>query len=161
MAVEDQKVYESSTRKPASEESGVFKKIIRQLVTIASADSDGSIYRVAKLPALAIITNVKYLNTEITAGSDYDLGIYGVDGGAIKDKDVLDDGLSFTTAVTAAAPKQGLTNVAIANRLKKLYELAGDATGSYPGQYDIALTANTVGTADGTVFVEIEYIIGA
>ncbi|NCD16506.1 MAG: hypothetical protein EOL91_04180 [Actinobacteria bacterium] len=161
MAVEDKKVYESTTRKPASEESGAIKKTIQQLVSVAAADSDGSIYRIAKLPASAVILDVRYMNSAITAGTDYDLGLYGVDGGAVVDKDILDDGLSFTVAATAAALKQGLTNVAIADRLDQLYELAGDSTGSYPGQYDIALTANTVGSADGTVYVEIDYIIGA
>lgn len=160
MAVEDKQVYDSTSRKSESEKGGTIAKIVRQVVSVAAADDDTSIYRVAQLPASAVITNVRYLNTAMTSSSDWDLGIYLPDGGAVKDKDILDDGISFTVVALGTTPKQGLTAIGAANRGKKLWELAGDTDGSYPGAYDIALTANTVGTDAGSIFVELEYIIG-
>lgn len=162
MAVEDKKLYESTSRIPSVQVDGVEKKTVRQIVAIAVDDSDGSVYRLCKLPANAVIVDVRYYNDAITGGTDYDLGLYEGDGGAVADKDCLDDGFTFAVAQPVSSfPNQGMRAVTLANREKQLYELAADDDVSYPGFYDVALTANTAGSGAGNILVEIDYIIAA
>lgn len=160
MAVVDEQLYESTSRKSASQGGGTFKKVVRQLVSVAALDSNGSIYRVAKLPASAVITDIRYINDNMAGSTDWDTGLYGPDGGAVKDADVFDDGIDFSSDSGPATPTQGMTAVGISDRQKQLYELAGDDDVTYPGHYDVALTANTVGTEAGSILVEIEYVLG-
>lgn len=162
MAVEDKKLYESTSRIPSVQVDGVEKKTVRQIVPIAVDDSDGSVYRLFKLPANAVIVDVRYYNDAITGGTDYDLGLYEGDGGAVADADCFDDGFNFSIAQPITSfPNQGMRQVALADREKQLYEIASDSDVSYPGFYDIALTANTVGSGAGNILVEVDYIIAA
>lgn len=133
---------------------------------LAVADSDGSVYRLAKeLDPNIILTNISVMNDAITSGTDFDLGLYlpssdGVDGAEVN-KDVFADGLDLSSAhATRAAALDGMVTVNIADRYKKLYEHAGHTISNMKPSYDLALTGNTVGTAAGTVAVLVEYLQG-
>lgn len=119
---------------------------------IAAADDDGSVYRLFKgIPSNFIPTEVTICTDGITGGTDYDLGLYKVNGAAI-DKDVLMDGQTMASALTRATGHQlGLAAVDIANAEKTLAELSAQTEPDLA--YDLALTANTVGTASGTITV--------
>lgn len=126
--------------------------VARQTVAIAAADDDGSVYRVFKgVPADLIPLKIEIGCTAITGGTDYDLGLYLTDLGAVKDADALMDGQ--TMAVASLNALNGLGAVTVANGLQPLWQLAGDTVATRKGSYDIALTANTVGSADGTILV--------
>lgn len=132
-------------------------KFIRSHVAIAAADADGDQFRMARLPSNAVIKEIKILCDAITNGTDYDLGIAYTPnkGGAVINANNLMDG---QTLASASKTIDGFANVAIENRYKQLWELAGLA--SDPGfNLDLVLTANTVGSAAGDVVIEIEYLM--
>lgn len=130
------------------------------VLEVAVADDDGSIYRIAKaLQPNLIPVIISIFNDAITGGTDYDLGLYRTDLGAVIDADVFVDGISMAAARATGSEVSGLTAVDVANLDKKLYEHAGDDVTDYKAGYDLAITANTVGSAAGTIavlFVGIE-----
>ena len=134
-----------------------FQTII-ETVEIASGDDNSSKYRVARLQANAVIKEIKILCDAITGGTDYDLGIYEVpetNDGAVIDKDCFMDG---QTLASASKTINGFNAVDIANYGKQVWELAG-LTEATSKSVDIVLTGNTVGSADGTVTVQITYAL--
>lgn len=133
---------------------------------VAAADSDGSVYRIFKsVNPHYIPVKIDVTNDAITSGTDYDLGLYkttGSDGvaGAEIDKDIFADGMDLSSAHLRTAALDGLVTVDAANSTKKIYEHAGDSLSSLDNGYDIALTANTVGSAAGTVTVVAYFVYG-
>lgn len=121
---------------------------------VAAADDDGSVYRLfANVPSNLVPLEITVATDGITGGTDYDLGIYKTTtSGAVIDKDVLMDGQTMASALTRATGHNlGLAAVNIADVRKTLAELSGQTDPDLA--YDIALTANTVGTAAGTISV--------
>jgi hypothetical protein len=91
-------------------------------------------------------------NTAITAGTDYDVGLYKVNSGAVVDADILADGLDLSSAATVATwNNKGMTTIGIANGTQDLATLGAETNPD--ASYDICLTANTVGSAAGTIRV--------
>jgi hypothetical protein len=123
---------------------------------VAAADSDTSIYRLFKgvNPELIPI-KIDIFNDAITAGSVYDLGFYESleAGGAVIDADALMVDGDLSSAHASGSPLSGMKDVDPANLLKRVYELAGHTFATKKTSYDIALTADTVGTGAGTVTV--------
>lgn len=145
--------------------SGTGVKKIRKLVSIASGNDDGSKKLICQLPANAILLDIKVRNSAITAGSDFDIGLYdAVDfGGAVIDKDMFADGLDLSSARARGSEVSGISALSLANGTKRVYELANAAASRSLSSgertvYDLVLTANTVGTADGSVEVDVEFI---
>lgn len=139
-------------------------RAVKSVAAIAAADDDASIYRVFRVNANMIPYDVVVTNTAVTGGTDYDIGIYDVlDGptsGAVKDADALADGLSVASARAEGSGISGLSAVTVANSEKRLWELAGDSEADHPAEYDIAITANTAGTAAGSVGVKALFVQG-
>ncbi len=133
---------------------------------VAAADDDLSVYRIAKAiqPDL-IVTEITLFNDVITSATDYDIGLYettgedGVDGPVI-DKDFYLDGEDISGGNTRASFVNGLTNVAIENVQQRIYENAGDTLETKKLMYDIAITANTVGSIAGTLSGYIKFVQG-
>lgn len=132
---------------------GAETTVVRAVASIAAADDDGSKYVLfAGVPASYVPISITVRNTAITGGTDYDLGLYKPNKGDAVDADVLADGISFATArAVTVANNVGMTTVAITDFGKTLGELSGQT--DVDAGYDIALTANTVGTAAGTIEV--------
>lgn len=123
-------------------------------VAVAAADDDGSVYRVARAPSSARYYGVQITNSAITSGTDYDLGLYRTakDGGAVVVKDCLVDGRTMASAV---ATPTGLPLTSYLSFGKRLWEIAGLAADPQC-DFDICWTANTVGSADGTIVTQVE-----
>lgn len=124
----------------------------------AAADDDGSIYRLFKnLDPELIPIRIKIGNDAITSGTDWDLGLYETlsdgQGGTVVDADVFVDGADLSSANASGSLLDGLSAVDVANRAKRLYEHGGHTIKTKRQGYDLALTANTVGSAAGTVTV--------
>lgn len=132
--------------------SGVPTVTLTGIVTVAAADDDTSKYRVfANVPSSYIPLNICIHNTAITGGTDYDLGLYKTDTGAVVEVDILADGLDLSSARTIATwNNAGMTSLTLAE-LKTLGTLSGQT--DIDGAYDIVLTANTVGSGAGTARV--------
>ncbi len=122
-------------------------------VAVASGDDDGSVYRCfTGVPSSMVPVKITIHNTAITSGTDYDLGLYETNGGAVVDKDILADGISMASARTVATENNaGLTTIAIGDGAETLGELSAQT--DVDAGYDIAFTANTVGSAAGTIRV--------
>lgn len=133
--------------------AGAETVTMAQTVAVSSGDSDGDVYRVfADVPSSLVPLKIEVFNTAITGGTDYDLGIYETQGGAAVDADLLADGISMATARTIDESNNvGMTTVAIAGGFESLGEMSAQT--EVDSSYDIALTANTVGTAGGTIRV--------
>ena len=138
-------------------------KLVTAVTTfeVADTDDDGSVYRLFKgLNPNLIPLDIKINNDAITGGTDWDLGLYQGNGGKVIDKDVFADGIDLSTARTSGSEVSGLSAVAIENLTKKLFEHAGHTIATKLDSYDLALTANTVGTAAGTVTVRAIFAQG-
>lgn len=135
-------------------------KSVQETLAVAAADDNGSVYGLFLVNSNDVPKSVDIQTTAITGGTDYDLGLYAYDAGtigAVVDKDILMDGQTMATASVAL---DGMQTVAAANRGKTFWELAG-LTADPQTQYVVALTANTVGTAAGTIHVDMDYYTAA
>jgi len=136
---------------------------------VAAGDDDGSKYRIAKgIPTQCRIKKISISNDAMTGSTDWDLGFYLSDdttpvgqvpvGGAVVDADVLVDGADFSTGHTFAAPLDGTTELDLPDHVKPIYELLGNTAFEKPAAVDLVLTANTVGSAAGSVLVVVELL---
>ena len=143
--------------------NGGAVKVVPVTFEIAAADDDASIYRVLKdINPDLIPVKIELYTDAMTGATDYDLGIYLPlsEGGAEIDKDVFLDGKDVNAGNLKASPIDGMTNVNIANLQKKIFEHAGHTIATKKRGYDIAITANTVGSGAGTVTVVFYFIQG-
>lgn len=137
---------------------------LNALVAVAAADDDTSKYRIAKVPATWTPFSIVATNTEITSGTDYDLGLYYTLEGALEGavttggKDVLADGIDMSSARAEGSGISMLSAVAVADAQKPIWELAGDTIDNHQSSYDIVLTANTVGSAAGTIALKALFL---
>lgn len=121
---------------------------------IAAADDDASVFRIFKnIPADLIPLKLEVMCDGITGGTDIDLGLYETDTGAVVDKDCLADGLTIAVAKTRVDALDGLSVIDIADANKMIYELGGHTTSTRKAGYDLCMTANTIGSAAGTVTI--------
>lgn len=163
MAVEDKYVDANvvAGKKGSALTTGTGAETVTMVATVAvaAADDDGSVYRVfADVPSTYVPLNICIHTTAITAGTDYDLGIYKPNGGAVVDKDILMDGQTMATAITVGTWNNlGMGILGIANGLQSLGTLSAQT--DVDASYDLALTANTVGTAAGTIRVTATFAV--
>lgn len=137
------------------------KRMQSPTAAILAADSDGSTYLLFKsIPKEAVFADMGIEHSALTGGTDYDIGLYNALTGVVIDKDCLADGLDLSSAATKNAPKDGLAAVTHANTRKALWELSGLSYAACPALLDVVLTANTVGTADGSVTARASLIPG-
>lgn len=123
---------------------------LRETFEVAAADSDASVYRVFKgLEDTLVPLELTIDHDAITGGTDWDVGFYQTNLGAVIDKDILADGLDLSSA----GSKNGITTVNIADRKKSFYELVSKTVATRLGSMDLCLTGNVVGSAAGTITV--------
>jgi hypothetical protein len=130
---------------------------------VAAADDDGSVFRLFKNVNPDLIpVSITLLNDAITGCTSVDLGLYEPLelGGAEIDKNVFLAAEDINGGNARSSAVDGLTAVAIENVQKKIYELAGHTLATRKKGYDICLTANTIGSAAGTISVIAEFIQG-
>lgn len=127
---------------------------------IAAADDDGSIYRLFKnVPSSFRPTRITVLTDGITGGTDYELGIYQTDLGAVVSKGLF---MTGQTMATASRTIDGLANVSVANIGNKasIAELLSLTPTTARASYDVALTGDTVGSGAGNITVIMEGFSG-
>lgn len=150
----------------ASEVSGSPIRRVLAKLEILSTEEDGSVFRLARVPSDMIVTDIRLFCDAITGGNDFDIGLYDTDqnGGAVVDKDVFLDGKALTSAITisgtAGLGASGLTGLDIASLNKTLFGHAGKTIATRKAEYDIAITANDIGTTGGTVVAIIDMVQG-
>ena len=130
---------------------------------VAVADSDGSIYRLFRVNGNMIPVRIDINCDAITGATSYDLGLYDTleNGGVVKDKDILMAAANISAGKAIGSEQNGMASLTIANIGKEVYELAGDANVTPEMEYDLALTANTVGSGTGTVAIRAIFVKSA
>lgn len=137
-------------------------------VEVAAADEDGSVYRFVRVHSSWRPSRLTLFNDAIAGATDYDLGLYYTDGdwrrfNSTKDKFIdvncFADGIDLTIASPVGFECLFQSND-IANIGKTFWEIGGLTAD--PGIFmDICITANTVGTAAGTLSLAAQYVGGA
>lgn len=125
-------------------------------VEVAADDNDNSVYRMTRVPSNACIKELNVLNDAITGGSNYDLGVYETaeNGGAAVDADRFASGIDMSTARTLPLNAIYEAGLDIADGDKRLWEILGLSEDPHK-HYDLCFTANTVGTAAGSLALEM------
>lgn len=127
---------------------------IVQTFEVAAADDDGSVYRLfPNVPSSAVLSSLRLACDALTGATDYDMGLYAPNYGAVADKDILADGLNPSAGYSRILALDALKDVNISDCNKTLYELLGLTVKTAAPFYDICLTANTVGSGAGTITV--------
>lgn len=138
---------------------GTSVKFLRVTEEVAAADDNGSVYGIALISSSDTIKSLSIWNDAITAGTDYDIGIYDYDRsdnsiGTVVDKDLFSDGLDLSSAQDGV---NVLTAPNIDELHKPIWEYAALSLTADPKKtYVLAITANTVGSAAGTITLDIE-----
>jgi len=154
----------------AAEVTGVPQYAVTKVIAIAATDDDTSKFLIAELPAEVVIDEITLESPAITAGTAYDVGIYNTDGSVV-DADVFAANLDMSnvtglpTGPTGDPIRQAMTALALTDVNKKLWELAGHVNKPFPAtgethkktKYRIVLTADTIGSAAGTIVARIKY----
>ena len=162
MAVENKWVsaaVEAGKKDNAAKVFGGKALLLSGTFEVLAADDDGSVYRLGKLPANAIIAHIEINNDAIADATDYDLGFYK-ENGLVASADLLAAALDLSVAAPNGGEKNGFANVAIENFGKKVWELLGLTLETKEEAYNLALTANAAGTSDGTVSYRVHYVLG-
>lgn len=141
---------------------GASMKTIMKIITPAAGDDDGSIYLVGEIPGEAVILGVDSLNGVVTGGTDYDLGLYDVDG-TVYSADKIVDGADMSSARTSFTPLA--LDYGAADCEKTVAELLGHVSKVVPGSgevaakksYRLGLKGNSVGSAAVPIVLKITY----
>lgn len=144
----------------ASKLSGAHEEVMKFTFEVLAADSNDSVYRVFKDVNPNIIpTAFLILSDTITGSSDWNVGVWLPNLGALVVENCLADALDLSGGKSLITPANGLAAVAIEDvGTKRLYELAGHTIKTKKKSYDIALKGVAVGSIDGTVSGVLRYI---
>jgi hypothetical protein len=140
---------------------GGKRRGFRGIVEVAAADDNASVYRVARVHSSWTLTHLWIYNDAIASGSAFDLGLYEtlLNGGAAVDVDLFATDLSMTAARTTSPIDALFEALNIDQAEKRIWEQLG--LSADPNKYyDLAFTADTVGTAAGTILVDGEFSDG-
>ena len=168
MAVENKYIntaLEANKKANAAFSEGAKMVCIVSTFEVAAADTDASVYRLVKSinPDL-IPVKIEWFNDSITGATDYELGFYEptVDGvlGAAIDIDALLGTTDINGGNARGSAVDALGAVDLADSQKRIYELAGDSFANKKSGYDIAVTANTGGSAAGTITIIMWFVQG-
>lgn len=141
-------------------------RVLVETFEVAAADNDADTYTLYPVSLDARIDDLQVFNDAITGGTDYDIGFYKItdnDLGAVIDADKLIDGQTMASARTVWTSVLGLGTSALdlgTEAAEKVWELCGYATidaareANPNNQVYIVITANTVGTAAGSLSVK-------
>ena len=131
---------------------------IANVVTKAAGDSDGSIVGLAVLPQQGVFRNLRLSNAALTGATDVDVGLgYTVDGRTVKELTtpvLLVDGTSLASARAVGSELNLLAGVAVADRLKQVYEMLGDSLPNVHAMPVLYIKFNTAGSAAGAICVD-------
>lgn len=156
--VEDKYVDPATALGNTAEPGANGQEIIRMIATVelAAADDDGSKYRLFKdVPSSFKPLACTVMCDAITGGTDFELGVYDRNLGAVVNKGLF---MTNQTLATASRVLNGLAAVDIADigAKKSIAELLSLTPTTAKPAYDIVLTGDTVGSGAGTVTVILE-----
>jgi glycine cleavage system aminomethyltransferase T len=125
---------------------------------VAAADDDGSVFRFARVRSSDRVSSIEIFNDAITGGTAYEVGLHrtAADGGAAVDHDLFATAVSMATA--RVAPLDVTFEALDIIRIEQpLWQMLGLSADPYI-DYDVTMTATTIGTAPGTISVRLRYV---
>lgn len=130
-------------------------------VTVGSADSIASTFRILSIPTTAMVRAVLVSNGAITSAAA-DVGVYyptGLDGtaGAVIDADFFGSAVSVATAQTNVDVTGESAVFTIAKRHQPLWQAVG-LTSNPGGFLDIVVTLTAAATASADLMLEAVYL---
>lgn len=143
----------------ALQQTGVTPKYAQQTVSVLAADDNGSTYLLMKdIPADSILARCDLEVDAMAGATSYSIGIYDATLGTATNGTGSGQGancymnaVDIHTGSTFASPINGIQALTHEAMLVPIWSLAGDTLLTKKGRYDIVLTANTVGTAAGSI----------
>lgn len=135
------------------------KRIVTDFVTVGTGDLATSTYRLGRVFSADIVTSMKLFNVAQSGFTSASVGLYqtAVNGGLVLAAACYALNISLASGTTTG------TELAFAVRtLDKSQQKVwadGALTADSLRQYDIVLTANTIGTAGGLVMLQTEVVI--
>lgn len=151
-------------------DNGGRVRIKSATVAVAAGDDDNSTFRFFRVRSGHKIISLQLKCDAIAGGTVYDLGLYTIDGGALVDVDLYADGITVATAtpavphVNATAPHLELRFAdAVTANINDINNKVWEDLGltEDPGlEYDMVLTALTVGTGAGDLALTMLYTAG-
>jgi hypothetical protein len=133
-------------------------------VEVAAADDNNSVYRFFRVHSSWRVSALLLLNDAIASGTAFDIGVYETaeNGGAVVDADLYGSDVSMASARAATGPVdltyEALNVDQIEKSLWQLLATALGVTADPKREFDICLTADTVGTAAGTISMRLQYV---
>lgn len=124
-----------------------------------ATDTDDTILFLAVLKSEMILKELLYLGDALTGMTDIDIGFYTTKLVAVS-VDVLADGVDLNAGIARGSEVNLLSNVALSDVEKPIWELLGKTINNKEESYVLALTFNTGGTATGTMTFLGEIIQG-
>lgn len=124
------------------------------LVSVSSSEGVGDVLRYVRLPSRARISGAAYATDGAGTTGAGNLGIYDTDDGAAVDADVL----GTVDLTTASDGTDATDNVAVADRGKALWELAGESSDPNK-EYDVAVTLTTGADAAMETALIVQYVL--
>lgn len=127
------------------------------VVSVAAADDDASVYRAVRIPSGARIQRIEIIGEAITGMTDVDVGLYARNDGAVADADLFASSIDLSQGNTL--PREiTFEALDVSDLEKRLWSLLGLAKDPFT-EYDICLTANTVGSGAGDIAIRVEFVI--
>lgn len=149
---------DAGTPLPVTDQGGRVRSIAGT-IALASGDSIGSTYRIARVPSNARIEAIRlYCDAITTCAADIGLYETAANGGAVADVDAYATAQSLATAITAAPPNVAFEARGIEKVMNRVWQDAG-ATADTRRDYDLALTLTAAAGAAGDVSVIVHYVI--
>ncbi len=141
-------------------------------VAVAAADDDASVYRFFRVKSTDSIKSLQLYHDGITGATDYDLGLYTIAGGALVTdaEDLYADGLNLEVACPAVPHvlatagylecRFGDATTSNVNDINNVVWEDLAASSDTQLEYDMCITAVTVGSAAGDMTLVMYYTAG-
>ena len=133
---------------------------------IAAGDDDTTKLRICRLPSNAIVTSIKIYNDAIAGSTSWDVGLYqsGYNGGAVIDADLFASAVDINAGLAGTELRfEAATTAPIDYIEYRLWQIADLGAATYAAdpqiEFDLVATANTIGTAAGTIIFVVEYTV--
>lgn len=142
----------------ASYSGGVARRHATNL-EVAAADDDTSVYHFFRVKSNDRVDKLEFGNDAITGGTSFDMGLYdtAANGGAVVDADLFASAVDLSSAHGRTDYTYEATATNIDANDAMIWELLG-LTADPNTEYDVCLTANTVGSGAGTIAGWIELV---
>lgn len=132
-------------------------------VEVAAADDDTSVFRFFRVWSGWRISSLEYANDALTSGTSFDIGLLQTaeNGGSATgaDADIFATAVDLSSAHDFTACTYEATATNISKVEKRIWELLGQSADPQRW-YDVAVTANTIGSAAGTISMRMRYVDG-